>query len=418
MSSDVLLEAENLTAIFSKSANQLQTTDIRHILDVILHRPATAKDVENGLEFKAVNDISLTIRAGESLGVVGINGSGKSTLFRLLAGFLEPNEGRVIRNCKIQAMINLSAGFMPELSGLENIRLAATLFGVESKNFRHFEEEVIDFADIGDFIMSPIKNYSSGMKARIGYAVSALIGADLLLIDEVLAVGDAQFQNKCRAHIETLKRQGTSIALVSHSNTHIMQLCDNSLWLDKGTLMASGHTKMVLEQYQNYIDLISQKTEDQSGAPKKARDLELYGPIFARKDPLKNADITLNGETPDTEMSVQSGEQLVFEFDFEFERAIQNPNFTVNLYREDGLLISGYNSLNSTIFGQSGDAGRHKIRLTIPHLSLVPGVYMVVIPIQEGQAYLQREVFCKLHVGKTRVLNFGLLLDDHVYEPF
>ena len=203
--------------------------------------------------FEALKGVSFTISDGEAVGIVGRNGSGKSTTLKIIAGVYRPSSGVVEVSGKVAALIELGAGFQGDLTGRENIVLNGLLLGLSRQEIRAREEEIIEFAEIGDFIDSPVKQYSSGMFMRLGFAIATEINPEILLIDEILAVGDAPFQQKCMARIESFLRRGKTVIMVSHAVSRIQQLCSRTLLLHEGTLVADGATAEVLARYQELV---------------------------------------------------------------------------------------------------------------------------------------------------------------------
>lgn len=201
-------------------------------------------------EFYALRDVSFSVKRGDSVALIGKNGSGKSTLLKILAGVMHPTKGETIVNGSIAPLIELGAGFDFELTARENIYLNGAILGFD-RNFMdaHFEE-IVDFSELREFINVPLKNYSSGMVARLGFAIATIIKADILIVDEVLAVGDFQFQEKCKAKIAELLEGGTTLLFVSHSADQVRQLCAKAVWLDHGKMMAYGETETVLQLYE------------------------------------------------------------------------------------------------------------------------------------------------------------------------
>ena len=199
--------------------------------------------------FQALKNVSFTIDHGESLAIVGRNGAGKSTLLSLVAGLCPPSEGRVVVRGRVAALLQLGAGFHPDLTGLENVRLNAALLGLSRERTKEVLEAILEFADIGDFLHEPIRTYSSGMILRLGFSVAIHVDPDILIVDEVLAVGDQQFQIKCRDKVLEHKRAGKTLLFVSHGTELIRQYCERALWLERGEVMLSGSTDHVLEAY-------------------------------------------------------------------------------------------------------------------------------------------------------------------------
>ena len=200
-------------------------------------------------EFLALKDVNLHVKRGEAWGLIGTNGSGKSTLLKTITRILKPYKGTVRVRGTIAPMIELGAGFDKDLTARENIFLNGTMLGHSRKYMEEHFDQIVEFADIRKFLDSPIKNYSSGMKARLGFAVATTVETDILIVDEVLAVGDANFQKKCRARMEELLSGGTTLLFVSHNIDDIKKLCDHVLWLDKGDPVMSGDAQLICEAY-------------------------------------------------------------------------------------------------------------------------------------------------------------------------
>lgn len=203
----------------------------------------------NFTEFYALKDISLTIGRGESVALVGVNGSGKSTLLKLIAGVLYPTTGTIRVGGSIAPLIELGAGFDPELTARENVYLNGAVLGHDRTFMDTHFRQIMDFAELWDFIDVPIKNFSSGMVARLGFAIATEVKADILVCDEILSVGDYRFQQKCQERISGMLQSGTTLLFVSHSIGQVQDLCERSIWLDKGKIVMDGKTSDVCKQY-------------------------------------------------------------------------------------------------------------------------------------------------------------------------
>jgi lipopolysaccharide transport system ATP-binding protein len=235
-----LIEFDNVTKWFPHTGG-------RALLRKHLLRWITRKAPER---FYALRNVSFQLERGESLGVVGSNGAGKSTLLGLAAGLVDPDSGSVKRGGRIATMLELGSGFNPDLTGTENLVLNASLIGLSRKETRDAFDSIVEFADIQDFMNEPQRTWSSGMVTRLAFAVAIHARAEMFLIDEVLAVGDAAFQQKCRNALAEFRRQGGSLLFVSHSPTSVADVCTRAIWLDHGQLMLDGPTTDVLAAYQ------------------------------------------------------------------------------------------------------------------------------------------------------------------------
>ncbi len=200
-------------------------------------------------EFLALKDVTLQIRPGEAWGLVGANGAGKSTMLKLISGILKPYKGTVQVNGTIAPLIELGAGFDMELTARENIFLNGTLLGHSKKFMEEHFDEIVDFAEIRDFLDVPLKNYSSGMQARIGFSIATMVRPDILVVDEILSVGDFRFREKCNRRMEEMLAAGTTLLLVSHSIEDIRNMCTHAAWIDHGILKMTGDAETVTEAY-------------------------------------------------------------------------------------------------------------------------------------------------------------------------
>ncbi|WP_252237960.1 ABC transporter ATP-binding protein [Clostridium sp. VAP51] len=201
-------------------------------------------------KFWALKDINLEVNKGDVVGIIGFNGAGKSTILKVVSGILKPTKGTVKINGNIAPLIELGAGFDAELSGRENIYLNGAILGISKKVMKEKIEEIIDFAELRDFIDSPVKNYSSGMYARLGFSIATCIKPDILIVDEILSVGDYRFQEKSKQRIKDMMNEGTTIIMVSHTISQVKELCNKIVWLDKGEIKEIGG-KEIIKDYQN-----------------------------------------------------------------------------------------------------------------------------------------------------------------------
>ena len=200
-------------------------------------------------EFLAVKDVSFQVRAGEAWGIVGANGSGKSTILKAISGIIKPYQGTIRVNGSLAPLIELGAGFDQEMTARENILLNGCILGHTEKFMREHLDEIVEFAGIRDFLDSPLKNYSSGMKARLGFSIATMVQPQILIVDEVLAVGDAAFQKKCSQRMQEMLTSGTTLLLVSHNVNDIRRLCDHAVWMDKGSCRMAGSADEVCRAY-------------------------------------------------------------------------------------------------------------------------------------------------------------------------
>lgn len=200
-------------------------------------------------EFLAVKDVSFQVRKGEAWGLIGSNGSGKSTMLKAISGIMKPYKGTVTVNGSVAPLIELGAGFDPECTARENIFLNGCVLGHSQKFMQEHFDEIVDFAEIHQFLDSPLKNYSSGMKARLGFSVATMVKPDILIVDEILSVGDYKFKQKCMKRMDELLSGGTTLLFVSHNVDEVRELCDHALWIDKGVARMQGEANAVCDAY-------------------------------------------------------------------------------------------------------------------------------------------------------------------------
>ena len=202
-------------------------------------------------EFLAVKDVSFQVKKGEAWAIIGTNGSGKSTLLKAVSGILKPYKGSITTNGNIAPLIELGAGFDSNLTARENIYLNGCVLGHSEKYMQEHFDEIVDFAELHQFLDSPIKNYSSGMKARLGFAIATMVRPEILIVDEILAVGDVAFKQKCEKRMNEMLSNGTTLLYVSHAMDTVKKLCDHALWIDKGVMQMTGDARMVCDAYLN-----------------------------------------------------------------------------------------------------------------------------------------------------------------------
>ncbi len=244
ISSENAVELKNVEMHFNMSKERLES--FKEYFIKLVKRQLMFED------FIAVNDVSFNIKKGDVFGIVGLNGSGKSTTLKLISGILEPTKGSVLTNGVIAPLIELGAGFDLELTARENIYLNGSVLGYSKKFMDEKFDDIVEFSEMRDFLDVPMKNYSSGMVARIGFAIATVTTPDILIVDEILSVGDFLFQKKCEERINKMMKDDTTIIIVSHSIDQIERLCKHVVWLDHGKVKMLGETAEVCEAYKQY----------------------------------------------------------------------------------------------------------------------------------------------------------------------
>lgn len=205
---------------------------------------------------EVLKEITFEVQKGSVLGIVGTNGSGKSTLLKLMSRIIYPNSGIITMNGRVSSLIELGAGFHPDMSGRENIYINASIFGLTRKEIRARLADIIEFSELGEYIDNPVRTYSSGMYMRLAFSVAINVDADILLVDEILAVGDGAFQKKCYEKMNQIRQKGTTIVIVSHDLNQIERICDRCIWLGDGKIILAGDTKNVLDGYRNFLEAL------------------------------------------------------------------------------------------------------------------------------------------------------------------
>ena len=310
--------------------------------------------------FRALDDVSFDLVAGESLGIIGENGAGKSTLLKIVAGVITPTRGMVDVRGRVGALLELGSGFHPEYSGLANIDLAAALLGLSPAEIAARRDEIIAFADIGDHIREPIKYYSSGMVVRLGFAIASTLKPDILITDEVLAVGDESFQKKCIAWMESYLAGGGTLLLCSHSMYHVQKLCRMALWLKDGRAVRYGPAPDVTQAYLAYHEEKSAGAKRPIASPQAAA-----AGVYA----IQSLVLEPEGRVTSGGTLAVSGE--VYSPD---DRA---PVVVLGLVRADGTGIYGISSDMDGVRPMRLGVGRYAFSLRFPRLPLLPGKYVV-----------------------------------------
>jgi lipopolysaccharide transport system ATP-binding protein len=308
--------------------------------------------------FRALDDVTFDLRPGASLGISGDNGAGKSTLLKIIAGVIKPTRGSVVVNGRVGALLELGSGFHPEYSGLANIDLAAALLGLSPPEVGKKRDAIIEFADLGEHIDEPIKHYSSGMVVRLGFAVATALDPDVLITDEVLAVGDESFQKKCIAWIETFLAGGGTLLLCSHSMYHVQKLCRDALWLKDGVVVRYGDAPSVTQAYLAWHEEKSAETKTPIPQP-VASAAGVYAVQSLTLDP---GDDVMQGATLVVRGDVYSPDGRA-------------PVVLVGIVRADGTPVYGVSTDMDRIAPTKVDTHTYRFVLEFPRLELLPGKY-------------------------------------------
>ncbi|MCL4493124.1 MAG: ABC transporter ATP-binding protein [Nitrospirae bacterium] len=315
-------------------------------------------------EFWALDDVSFEVKRGETLGIIGANGSGKTTLLKLINGILLPDKGKIEIQGRVGALIEVGAGFHPLLTGRENIYVNGAILGMSRREIDEKFDEIEDFADIGEFLDVPVKHYSSGMYVRLGFAVAVHSEPDILLIDEVLAVGDEQFQRRCINKISKMQEDGKTIMLVSHALTTVEGICSKVIELDKGKVKTNGIPERVIDEYLSRLDRDLQKSEKSAGRRWGTGEAEIldFG-LF-------------NGSRERTDR-VTSGDETIFIMRVKFNTQVKNPIFGILIKSEGGIVVYGTNSRWRHMHFDTFEVGEEVKVIFKQKMQLTAGVYHV-----------------------------------------
>jgi len=334
------------------------------------------RKVEEPPLFKALDDVGFTVEQGEVLGIIGHNGAGKSTLLKMLARISTPSSGSVKVNGRIAPLIEVGAGFVPDFTGRENVYLNGSIMGMSKKEIDRKFDEIVDFAEMAEFIDTPVKRYSSGMQVKLAFAVATSIEAEILIVDEVLAVGDLAFQRKCFDRMEYLiKREGRTVLLVSHNIRQVQRICSRTILLDHGRITADGDSKAVCDQFYRESD----------------KKIRLAGSVFSeatKESVSKDTLVSVTGieflnPIDSKDNAFYSGSDVIVRILMNVRHKLKKPIFAVGLHTTDLLYLGTERSagaLNCSVL----EPGQHFLDCRIRSLPLLPGIYSIRMSIVSG----------------------------------
>jgi ABC-type polysaccharide/polyol phosphate transport system ATPase subunit len=400
-------------------------------------------DLKPDETFQALSDVSFSVAAGRTYGIIGRNGSGKSTMLKLVAGITRPTTGTVKVNGRISALIELGAGFHPEISGRENVFINGIMLGLTKREITRRFDEIVEFAELKDFIDAPVKTYSSGMYMRLGFAVAIHVDPDVLLVDEVLAVGDEGFTHKCLDKFAEFRRRGKTILLVTHSLGLVERFCDEALWLDGGKARGHGDPRRVVGAY---VTAVERGEEEQlASADAKAKE------IVSNPAPRADDDVATDGaaapETSDTPKDMfqaaegrwgsreveiagvefldaeghvshifQSGEAMTIRLHVNAPAPIEDFAFGIGMFNADGVCCYGTNT-DLEQYRPTRLSGEGQVDFVIDRLDLTEGTYKVDVALhkRDGFPYDYHRLLYTFRV-KSRVKDAGIFRPPHVWR--
>jgi len=330
-------------------------------------------------EFWALKDVSFEVQKGDVLGIIGPNGAGKSTILKLLSMLMKPTDGEMHIRGRFSALIEVTAGFHPEFTGRENIYFNGAVLGMKKKEIDQKYDQIVDFSGVGEFIDTPVKRYSSGMYARLGFAVAAHVDPDVLLVDEVLAVGDMNFQAKCAQKMRELLKRGTTIVLVSHNISLVQSMCKRVILLNRGEVLKAGAPEEVIPHYQNIVfraseDALKKQVSTSPNNRLEIKDSEL----------VKITSVSLFDRHGQKKENFQTKEFNSIEIHYAALRRVDNPVFSLRIFRADGVLCCGSNTKDDQVTIERIE-GTGTFKITLGEINLAPGVYLLEVSVLDKE---------------------------------
>ena len=349
---------------------------LRDSIPALFSRAAKGRllKAEEDREFWAVKDANFNIKQGEVVGIMGPNGAGKSTILKLLSRIIVPNKGWMKIHGRLSALIEITAGFHPELTGRENVYLNGTILGMGKKEIDTKFDEIVDFSGIEEFIDTPVKRYSSGMYSRLGFSVAAYLDPDILLVDEVLAVGDMAFRAQCGKKMRELLQSGTTIVLVSHQLSLIKSLCKRVILMQQGEILKDGKTDEVIPYYQNIV--LAKEEEDF----RKNIKLSKHKVKLDQKTLASILNVSLEDKEGQLKDTFAAGEPISLRIDYEAVEKIDNPVFFIEIVRSDGILCCSSSSSDESVVIDHIE-GKGTVNVNLGGVNLASGVYMAQISV-------------------------------------
>lgn len=375
-----------------------------------------------------LNGISFNVKKGEAVGLIGHNGCGKSTTLKLLTRIMYPTEGTIELSGRVSSLIELGAGFHPDMSGRENIYTNASIFGLTKKEIDERMDDIVEFSEMEQFLDNPVRTYSSGMYMRLAFSVAINVNADILLIDEILAVGDINFQAKCFNKLKEIKAQGTTIVIVSHSLGQIEQICDRTIWIDGGKIKADGKPRDVHPEYMDFMgqkrQVIAEKEnarkEEKSGkkagergedAGESSEDKKRWGNGHARINKVRLLD-----EEGKSQSAFATGSPITIEMDYSVRQKVEDAVFGIGIFNQNGQQVYGTNTridqMDEFALEKDGTMSVH-----LDQVNLLPGIYLLDIAI-ESQVGVPVDYFREAYTFEmySQIGDVGIVRLNHQWK--
>jgi len=391
------------------------------------------RDLRPDETFLALDSVTFAVEPGQTFGIIGRNGSGKSTMLKLVAGISRPTSGQVEVNGRVSALIELGAGFHPEISGRENVFINGIMLGLSKREIAHRFEEIVAFAELEEFIDAPVKTYSSGMYMRLGFAVAIHVDPDILLVDEVLAVGDESFGHKCLDKFADFKRRGKTILLVTHSLGVVERFCDSALWLDRGRVRGLGDPRRVIDAYVTDVN----KTEEQNLSIEEDKVVEAVS-VPAAEAPDGTADeppdmfradagrwgsreveitkVSLLDREAEVRHIFTSGEPMTVRLSVHAPTTVSDFVFGIGLFNTEGTCCYGTNT-DLDHFVPEALSGSGTVDFVIEHLDLIEGTYKLDVAVhrRDGPPYDYHRLLYTFMV-RSRTKDIGIYRPPHRWQ--
>ena len=351
-------------------------------------------------DFWALQDITVQVPSGQALGLIGANGSGKSTLLKVIARILAADRGRVAVAGRVATLLELGAGFQMDYTGIENIYLNGAILGLSRRQITERLDDIIAFAELDQFINNPVRNYSSGMYMRLGFAIAVHVDPQVILIDEVLAVGDEAFQRKCIERIRRFRKEGRTMVFVSHDLAAVMDVCDRVLWLEHGRVRADGKPPDAVDAYLSHVSSASPTITDPEN----------------RTGPARMPAVRISQSNGKVGFQFVTGGPMKIAVDYEFLEPVVEPFFGVSIFRNDGIYCYGINTRMDNVKLRS-EPHRGTVELTIPDLPLLPGNYEISVGFfdRDSRPLVFQHKQYAIRVRADQV-NEGLVVMPHHWE--
>jgi len=401
MPDDIILKVEHVSKKFCRKIKHVMLYGAKDIACSMIGLSSNSERLRNG-EFWAVDDVSFELRRGETLGLIGPNGSGKSTILKMINGIFMPDKGIVKIKGRMSALIEVSAGFHPMLTGRENIYINGAIIGMNKSEIDNKFDEIVDFAEIGEFIDSPVKHYSSGMYVRLGFAVAVHTDPDILLIDEVLSVGDINYRMKCVEKIKEFQKTGKAIIFVSHEMSTVKKICQRCIWNQDGKIREIGDSNQIVDHFVDHMRKMNVDLDNQSSVWSSALELlDIWSEDIEGK---RRGDFRFS-------------DSVVICVKYNLRKHVQDLIFGIALFTEDNICVSAlHTGIDNIILKPK--LGNNEIEIEYSNINLLSGTYYFNIGFFEGKAVIPFVYSNRVHeiYIESPFLGEGLLIMEHKWR--